>query len=994
MACQPTRIAFFADLHLHNWGEFAKTIVVNDKPINSRLHDQIQTLRKSFRAAAHKGCSHVVVLGDVFHLRGQIPTDVMQYVYDLFSWGKDELGLNFIIMTGNHDQADKAGQIHSVYALQGVAQIVDTPLMVEVNNVNLWMIPYTASHEDLLHCVHRTDIDPDDGHSNIMCLHAGIDGSIVGAVEYRIKDPITVDDLPTDQFDQILLGHYHKPQTLAKNVRYVGSPVQHTRSEMGDIKRWIMWDDGQIRSIKTSGKQFYTLDSSDMEGITSLDPGYYDVTINEDQDVGPVLKELYALEGAAECTFKIAHKKKTSTKKARIKVDAATTDDVLLKRYLKHRMGHPGTIPSLHEVGMDYLRRATNDQAAKTSLLFNQLSVHNFLSIESANLNLLRPGSVVAVIGENEDAEGFESNGAGKSALLPESIYWCLFGQTARGVPADAVVNNIKKRDCHVRLSLVCDDTHIAVERYRKHSELGTGMSLFVDGKDISQGKVSDTEKLLWQMLGLDYTTFSSVVAFSPSNLQFVSSTDASQKQVLDSILQTSRFSAALSLVKDDVKAFKTSRQELVEDLRTVEGREETLNSNLAEYRTASDQFQENEAKRKKDLQSTLNTEQDVLSTLKKDLQTAVEAIAQHQERMDALEIPDAAEILEEQAKLNRNLGSLQATAKQCRRNRDDVQEQLEAATEQAGKPCPKCGQPVTNTAKLMAQLSSERSKHIQDMEAAQTKVQQVQERLGQIASALQAYNEALELQQEMQTTMQTLERKRNSAGSRVTVCEGTIRSLKSNLTQERQNEYATKLIPAAKAKLKEIKQAKDKIKQDIEELDQKLELSNFWVEGFGNAGVKSFLFDQIIPELTEFANYYVDRLAGDSIKIEFATHSEGASKDKFTIKAWNSEGSDIYAGNSSGERRRIDLCVMLALFRVANNRVKMSLLLMDEVFDTLDAVGIENVVGVLDDLARDLDLTIFVTSHTSLSNMLHESITVRKSQGLATLVEDGDVRA
>jgi len=979
-----SKIAFLADLHCHNFSEFGKTIIYNDKPINSRLYDLLNTITNAAKSASNKGCTHLVILGDVFHLRGQIPTDVMQYVYDMFDWIHTRLDLEIIIMTGNHDQADKAGQIHSVYALKGVAQIVDTAEMIEVEDTNLWMIPYTPSHEDLIHCIERLDLDPDDDtHYNILCLHAGVDGSYIGPVEYKIKDPLTLEDLPTEKFAQILLGHYHKPQTLASNVRYVGSPVQHTRAEMGDTKRWIMWDEGHIRSIKTKAKQFFSIKASsrDMEFL----PGYYDITLDNDLSVADIQQ---AFEGHSECSYKIISTKQANAKKARIKVNASTTDDKLLQKYLKHV--NDGTLDVvLHKVGVDYLGKATNNQSAKTQLGFTHVSIQNFLSISNANLDLNRPGDVIAVLGDNQDAEGFDSNGSGKSSLLPESIYWCLFGQVARDLPADKVVNNVNKRDCCVKLELTCDETIVVVQRYRKHKELGgTGLNVFVDGTPITQGSVAETEKLLWQMLGLDYTTFSSIVAFSPENLHFVSSNDADQKRVLDSILQTSRFSAALDLVKEDAKALKTSKQEATEDLRVIEGGVKTLQANLADYKTASAQFMEKEAKRRKDLQGSIDTEQEELSEFKDDLKEAAKAVDKQNKAIEAFEIPDITELSEQEGKLNRVLGGTKADRATAKAALSTCETKLALAAEQAGKPCPTCGQPVMNTAKLMATLSTDRSAYTSAIALLDAKITLIGERLTAIATAMAEYNTRTSAKMLMINELAKLEKTRNTVNSKITLSEAQLKNLKASLKDVPTNEYESKLIPATLKKLEEANARSLELQEQIVDLDEKLEQLSFWITGFGNGGVKSFLFDQIIPELTEYANYYVDQLAGDSLKIEFHTQSD-TGKEKFSIKAYNSEGSDLYGGNSSGERRRIDICVMLALFRVANNRIKMSILLLDELFDTLDETGLENTVTVLEEMAKDLDLTIFVTSHTNLANMLHESITVCKKNGLATLMED-----
>jgi len=136
---------------------------------------------------------------------------------------------------------------------------------------------------------------------------------------------------------------------------------------------------------------------------------------------------------------------------------------------------------------------------------------------------------------------------------------------------------------------------------------------------------------------------------------------------------------------------------------------------------------------------------------------------------------------------------------------------------------------------------------------------------------------------------------------------------------------------------------------------------------------------------LTEYANDLAYKLTCGSLRIEFTTYSEHTMTDKFKIHAYNEDGSDIYVGNSSGEKRRIDLCVMLALFQLAYSRTKLNILLLDEALDTLDVGGLDSVVELLNGFAKELDLTVYVTSHTDLNNRLFESITVHKQNRSST---------
>ena len=80
------------------------------------------------------------------------------------------------------------------------------------------------------------------------------------------------------------------------------------------------------------------------------------------------------------------------------------------------------------------------------------LSIRNCLTIGHAELELDSRG-LLLVQGENRDDTSAKSNGAGKSSIL-DALCWCLFGETARGVSGDDIVNTTAKKDCSVIVML------------------------------------------------------------------------------------------------------------------------------------------------------------------------------------------------------------------------------------------------------------------------------------------------------------------------------------------------------------------------------------------------------------------------------------------------------------------------------------------------------------------------------------------------------------
>ncbi|UUZ75419.1 ATP-binding protein [Polaromonas sp. P1(28)-13] len=72
------------------------------------------------------------------------------------------------------------------------------------------------------------------------------------------------------------------------------------------------------------------------------------------------------------------------------------------------------------------------------------LDIQNCLTIGSASLELDNRG-LLLIQGENRDDTSAKSNGAGKSSIV-DALCWCLYGETARGVSGDLIVNDTAKK--------------------------------------------------------------------------------------------------------------------------------------------------------------------------------------------------------------------------------------------------------------------------------------------------------------------------------------------------------------------------------------------------------------------------------------------------------------------------------------------------------------------------------------------------------------------
>lgn len=981
------KIAVTADLHFHNFSEFGSTVVEphNGLPVNSRLLDQLTNFMNLAKSAKLQGCTHLMINGDVFHIRGSVPTDVYQLVYMLFDTVVNILGIPITIMTGNHDQSDKSGKIHSVYGLRKLCRIVDKPEVVKLGGATVYCIPYMSDKKLLVKAMDWTF--DSDTHCDLLMAHCGVDGATVGPIEYRIKDPVTMETLHPEMYNWVLLGHYHAPQQLAPNVLYVGSPAQINRGERFETKRWVMYDSDnpkKLKSIKTGAKEFGILTAQEfVETPTSDLQGYYDVLMSPDADANTVMSKSNGMR------VKIIPAKREVEDKTRLSLAEEMTDAELLTAYAKY-VGNPVmSSPANLSLGLQLLQRGSHDIQNITRLALMRVIVNNFLVIQHADLVLHRPGSVIAVLADNQGTAGFTSNGGGKSSLVPESIFWCLWGVTARDVPADKVVNNKLKRNCSVQLILYVGNTKLDVTRYRKHKELGgDGLRLIVDGKDVTEGTPKLTQVRLDKELGVDYLTFSSVLAFSPDNLRFVTDTDLHQKQVLDAILQTRRFGNALEVTRKAMSVTRASRLSASQALDASDTTLENLKELATTYAERNVTWEQRESDRVYALQGSLEVEQDAIKITEVAIQTAKEQIADNTRaiaKYTALKeaLPEYEEPL---LGYMTQLATGQALASSLGGQLKQIENNLEAAVEQAGKPCPTCGQAVANTGKLIAGYQAQAQKLRKDIahhNNTNTQLNEAKKGLEDTRTVDRAYTHELQTLSQQKTG---LENKLNGLQSQLVRQNDRVKRFKQQIADKPVNEYDL-LLPEVNGKIETETATRQIHAKDVMRADKTMAKLEFWNTAFGGSGVRSFLLDQMLPALTRYSNEFSDELSGGSIQIGFKTHKDGVATDKFVVQAWNEEGADLYKGNSSGEKRRIDVCIMLGLFRIAYNRTRFNVLSLDETLDTLDEAGLENVVGVLEKLALELKLTIFVTSHTDLNQRLHESITIKKRGGVSNLM-------
>lgn len=161
-----------------------------------------------------------------------------------------------------------------------------------------------------------------------------------------------------------------------------------------------------------------------------------------------------------------------------------------------------------------------------------------------------------------------------------------------------------------------------------------------------------------------------------------------------------------------------------------------------------------------------------------------------------------------------------------------------------------------------------------------------------------------------------------------------------------------------------------DAARAQVAALDERLRIIDWWIDGFGPRGLKSFVLDERIQELTDRTNEWLRILTAGVYWVRFETQSAtkaGKLVDRFALRVFRhapgGTRSRTWGQWSGGQKCRIGVAIDLALADAIAARASRAwdLLVLDEVFRGLDAGGRQAMLDALAVLRRTRGSVIVV---------------------------------
>jgi DNA repair exonuclease SbcCD ATPase subunit len=168
----------------------------------------------------------------------------------------------------------------------------------------------------------------------------------------------------------------------------------------------------------------------------------------------------------------------------------------------------------------------------------------------------------------------------------------------------------------------------------------------------------------------------------------------------------------------------------------------------------------------------------------------------------------------------------------------------------------------------------------------------------------------------------------------------------------------------------------------ELEGVEAELPYFQFWVEAFGDNGIRKFVIESIIPALNDRIAYWLQILIDGRIELTF--------DNRLDPTVTRNGNPAHYPSMSNGEKRRLNLAVTQAFAYVMtlNSGSCPSVVFLDEITGgAIDRAGVIGVYNMIFELAKERQ--VFVTTHNeTLMALLHgcENITLKKQNDITVL--------
>jgi DNA repair exonuclease SbcCD ATPase subunit len=546
-------------------------------------------------------------------------------------------------------------------------------------------------------------------------------------------------------------------------------------------------------------------------------------------------------------------------------------------------------------------------------------------------------GSIISKLTYQLDNKGLNCiigpNGAGKTSIF-SALCWALYGSTLKGKAEPwKEIRPQNWQGTRVSITFERDGIEYQVincQDYKGVIEGAAGknkMFLYVNGKYQTHYRDKpDVKEEVKRILGMTIDLFKNSILFGQKLKRIIQETGPDKKKIFEEAFEASFINDAKALAEAKLGDLKNQEYDLLNSIEKWEGRIE----NIRELIKAEESREEETAKQVEIIKSAQS---------KLGIKYTPDLIDRTKEIIINLKakIEKADELKDKKFKLELSLGKYETEVKMGKSSLTEILNELQRIP----LACRVCGSKLDEKKikKTKETIRIRYNNKKQEIEKAKIKEVELQNEVNSIDIKLAKYKDTSDNLRKAE--------KRLEAAKIYQTYQKQIKDLKDRAKTVSE----TSNLDFLKGRLAKFKKELEEHQNQLKKITKRVEVYNWLIQKpLSNAGIKSYIFNELLNSVNSRLNYYTSYIG---FKVEFGIDLKSARKDFYTV-CYKDETLVDYKELSGGQQQLVDIVIAFSIHDVVNENHKVQLLIMDEVFESLDEANIELVSDLINLKAKD----------------------------------------
>ncbi|URC22548.1 exonuclease subunit II [Serratia phage vB_SmaM-Kamaji] len=574
-------------------------------------------------------------------------------------------------------------------------------------------------------------------------------------------------------------------------------------------------------------------------------------------------------------------------------------------------------------------------------------------------------------------------NGVGKSTIATVLEETC-FNKNSRGIKKDELFAWGGDKHLHSKVEFALDEDIYIITKVVKST---AKVTLTKNGVDISGHTATQTYKVIEDVMGCDFTTFSKLVYQSiKSNLDFLTATDANRKKFLIGLFDQTMYKEMEDAVKAEKKSVQTVFDQLTGEMRSVSALLKAANDipDVMELKDAPEfDFESHEQRIREHLITIALEDKNKENLVKLDkLQKALD------DANDKLSLVDNFSALlcksDSISKVTRDLAVLESQMSAVKARYKKFKNDADVTD------CPTCGTHLDKTASAAAAAvaRSEYDPMFKEKQEVEARLKEMRVEQGNYETYQKAKKAAEKAQADYTAFAENISLPDSTASAaelkaEVAALQATVRAAKADIDKVLSHNAKAEVSNARREQLLEQLEKSQtnlsKLQDDLSRSEARLVDLEILSVAYGSKGIVSYKLESCVKTFEDLINKYLSVMTSGKFALGFELDAT-----KLQVVIYNDGYRTSMEGCSSGQQSRISIATLLAIRSLmsAISKVNINLLFLDEVISVIDTDGINTLVELL---LEEHELNSIIVSH-GYSHPLTAAIEVKQVNGSSEL--------